>query len=103
MDLKSLLNQALSSDIVKKGSEQLKTLGQDKSQLGTLGAGALGGGLLGMLLGSKKSKKWGKSALKVGGAAALVRSPIRSTTIGMLIRRGIQHRHLLTKTTLAMS
>ncbi|ENM5761573.1 tellurite resistance TerB family protein [Vibrio mimicus] len=71
MDLKSLLNQALSSDIVKKGSEQLKTLGQDKSQLGALGAGALGGGLLGMLLGSKKSKKWGKSALKVGGAAAL--------------------------------
>ncbi|EMB48388.1 putative Inner membrane protein [Vibrio mimicus CAIM 602] len=31
----------------------------------------MGGGLLGMLLGSKKSKKWGKSALKVGGAAAL--------------------------------
>ncbi|EGR4197869.1 TPA: tellurite resistance TerB family protein [Vibrio cholerae] len=71
MDLKSLLNQALSSDLVKKGSEQLKNLGQDKSQLGALGAGALGGGLLGMLLGSKKSAKLGKSALKVGGAAAL--------------------------------
>lgn len=61
MDLKSLLNQALSSDLVKKGSEQLKNLGQDKSQLGALGAGALGGGLLGMLLGSKKSAKWAKA------------------------------------------
>lgn len=71
MDLKSLLNHALSSDLVKKGTEQLKNLNHDKSQLGTLGAGALGGSLLGMLLGSKKSAKWGKSALKVGGAAAL--------------------------------
>ncbi|MBY8173662.1 tellurite resistance TerB family protein [Vibrio fluvialis] len=71
MDLKALLNQALNSDLVQKGTQQAQSLTKDKSQLATLGAGALGGGLLGILMGSKKSKKLGKSALKIGGAAAL--------------------------------
>lgn len=71
MDLKSLLNQALNSDLVRKGTQQAKSATQNKSQLATFGAGALGGGLLGVLMGSKKSKKMGKTALKVGGAAAL--------------------------------
>ncbi|WP_337162906.1 tellurite resistance TerB family protein [Vibrio fluvialis] len=71
MDLKALLNQALNSDLVQKGTQQAQSLTKDKSQLATLGASALGGGLLGILMGSKKSKKLGKSALKIGGAAAL--------------------------------
>jgi len=75
MDLKSLLNQALNSDIVRQGKEQVKTqstnLKNNPDTLKTLGAGALGGGIIGMLMGSKKTKKMGKTALKVGGAAAL--------------------------------
>ncbi|MFA0412782.1 tellurite resistance TerB family protein [Vibrio renipiscarius] len=74
MDLKSLLNQALSSDIVRQGQEQLKKQSSSVS-LKSLGTGAVGGGLVGLLMGSKKSRKMGakvgKSALKVGGAAAL--------------------------------
>ncbi len=54
MDLKALLNQALNSDLVQKGTQQAQSLTKDKSQLATLGAGALGGGLLGILMGSKK-------------------------------------------------
>ena len=74
MDLKSLLNQALNSDLAKQGQQQL----QQHSNSGTLkslGAGAVSGGLVSLLMGSKKSKKLGKkvgkNALKVGGAAAL--------------------------------
>jgi len=82
MDLKSLLNQALNSDIVKQGSQTLsqgaqslgqgaQKLGQDKSHLATLGAGAVGGGLIGLLMGSKKTRKMGKKVAGIGGAAAL--------------------------------
>ena len=79
MDLKNLLNQALKSDLLKQGVDALgkKSHGTSSSsgKLKTLGAGAVGGGLLGMLMGSKKSqniaKKMGVGALKVGGAAAV--------------------------------
>ncbi|WP_158107112.1 tellurite resistance TerB family protein [Vibrio furnissii] len=71
MDLKALLNQALNSEWGQKGTQHAQSLTCDKSTLATFGAGALGGGLLGVLMGSKKSKKLGKSALKIGGAAAL--------------------------------
>ncbi|MFH4454966.1 tellurite resistance TerB family protein [Vibrio alginolyticus] len=81
MDLKSLLNQALKSDLLKQGADALGKQtnniksSSNSSSLKTLGAGAVGGGLIGMLMGSKKSKKMtkkiGSSALKVGGAAAL--------------------------------
>ena len=81
MDLKSLLNQALKSDLIKQGADALGKhssnikSSSNSSQLKTLGAGAIGGGLIGMLMGSKKSKKMakkmGSGALKVGGAAAL--------------------------------
>ncbi|WP_025537260.1 tellurite resistance TerB family protein [Vibrio parahaemolyticus] len=81
MDLKSLLNQALNSDLLKQGADALGKQTQNikssssSSQFKTLGAGAIGGGLIGMLMGSKKSKKMakkmGSGALKVGGAAAL--------------------------------
>jgi uncharacterized membrane protein YebE (DUF533 family) len=39
--------------------------------LGTLATGALGGGVIGLLLGSKKVRKFGGSALGYGGAAVL--------------------------------
>ncbi|HDM8207040.1 TPA: tellurite resistance TerB family protein [Vibrio campbellii] len=81
MDLKSLLNQALKSDLIKQGADALGKQSSNiksssnSSQLKTLGAGTIGGGLIGMLMGSKKSKKMakkmGSGALKVGGAAAL--------------------------------
>lgn len=74
MDLKGLLNQALNSDLVRQGQQKV----QQQSGSGTLkslGAGAVGGGLVNLLMGSKKSKKLGKkvgkNALKIGGAAAL--------------------------------
>ncbi|UTZ22503.1 tellurite resistance TerB family protein [Vibrio campbellii] len=81
MDLKSLLNQALKSDQIKQGADSLGKhssnikSSSNSSQLKNLGAGAIGGGLIGMLMGSKKSKKMakkmGSGALKIGGAAAL--------------------------------
>ncbi|OLQ92683.1 hypothetical protein BIY22_15280 [Vibrio panuliri] len=74
MDIKSLLNQALNSDIVRQGQQQLKSASTSNT-LKSLGAGAVGGGLVNLLMGSKKSKKMGKkvgkNALKIGGAAAL--------------------------------
>ncbi|NIY92546.1 tellurite resistance TerB family protein [Vibrio diazotrophicus] len=71
MDLKALLNQALNSNLVQSGKQQAQSLAQDKSQLATLGAGVLGGGIIGLLMGSKKTKKLGKKALTIGGSAAL--------------------------------
>tara|TARA_Y100001956_G_scaffold76656_1_gene86063 strand:+ start:1659 stop:2312 length:654 start_codon:yes stop_codon:yes gene_type:complete len=74
MDLKSLLNQALNSDLVQQGQKQLKQQ-SSSGTLKSLGAGAVGGGLVNLLMGSKKSKKLGKkmgiNALKIGGVAAL--------------------------------
>ncbi|NOH78996.1 tellurite resistance TerB family protein [Vibrio sp. RE86] len=74
MDLKSLLNQALNSDLVRQGQNQLKQ-SSNSNTLKSLGAGAVGGGLVNLLMGSKKSKKLGKkvgkNALKVGGIALL--------------------------------
>ena len=66
MDLKSLLNQALKSDLLKQGADALGKQtnniksSSNSSSLKTLGAGAVGGGLIGMLMGSKKSKKMTK-------------------------------------------
>lgn len=77
MDLKSLLNQALNSDLVKQSSQTLKQGASGMGDLATkdnltvLGTGALGGGLIGLLMGSKKAKKIGKKAIGIGGAAAL--------------------------------
>lgn len=74
MDLKSLLNQALSSDLVKQGQQQIKQT-SSSGTLKSLGAGAVGGGLVSLLMGSKKNKKLGKkvakNSLKIGGIAAL--------------------------------
>ena len=89
MDIKSLLNQALKSDLVKQGAQKLSQGSSKLSNsslsnssplssksgntrtLSALGAGAVGGGVLGMLMGSKKTKKMGKKAIGVGSVAAL--------------------------------
>lgn len=78
MDLKSLLNQALNSDFLNQASQKTSqataSIGQslgDKKTLGALGAGAVGGGIIGVLMGSKKGKKIGKKALGIGSVAAL--------------------------------
>lgn len=73
MDLRGLLNQALNSNIVQVGSQQTREIvaGVNRQQLATLGIGAAGGTLMGLLLGSRKSKKFAGTALKIGGAAAL--------------------------------
>lgn len=79
MDLKNLLNQALKSDMLKQGVDALgkksRGVSSGSDKLKTLGTGAIGGGLLGMLMGSKKShsiaKKMGVGALKAGGAATV--------------------------------
>ncbi|ARC91527.1 hypothetical protein B6A42_04495 [Vibrio coralliilyticus] len=74
MDLKGLLNQALNSDLVRQGPQKVQQQ-SGSNTLKSLGAGAVGGGLVNLLMGSKKSKKLGKkvgkNALKIGGAAAL--------------------------------
>ncbi|AIS55644.2 tellurite resistance TerB family protein [Vibrio coralliilyticus] len=74
MDLKGLLNQALNSDLVRQGQQKVQQQ-SGSNTLKSLGAGAVGGGLVNLLMGSKKSKKLGKkvgkNALKIGGAAAL--------------------------------
>lgn len=70
MDLKSLLNQAFNSDLVKQGQQHIKQQ-SSSGTLKSLGAGAVGGGLVSLLMGSKKSKKLGKNALKIGSVAAL--------------------------------
>ena len=75
MDFKSLLNQVMASggDL----TQQAKTALEQDSQGGisdmTKGAlgGAAAGSLLTLLVGSKKGRKMGKKAAKVGGAAAL--------------------------------
>lgn len=70
MNLNSLLSQALNSDLIKKGSEAVKQ-SSSSGNLQALGAGAVGGGLVGLLMGSKKARKVGKKVAGVGGAAAL--------------------------------
>ena len=55
-------NQALNSDLARQGQQKVQQASSSGS-LKTLGAGAVGGGLVGLLMGSKKTKKLGK---KVG-------------------------------------
>lgn len=80
MDIKGLVNMFLSSatDLAKQGRQgaenalNIPAEGQARTDtLSTLGKGVLGGGALGLLLGSKSGRKLGKTALQVGGTAAL--------------------------------
>ncbi|MCD8532432.1 MAG: tellurite resistance TerB family protein [Saccharospirillaceae bacterium] len=80
MDIKGLVNLFLSSatDLAQQGKQSAEKAlnipaeGEARSEtLSTLAKGALGGGALGLLLGSKSGRKLGSTALKVGGSAAL--------------------------------
>ncbi|WP_286719540.1 tellurite resistance TerB family protein [Thalassolituus sp. UBA2009] len=80
MDIKGLVNLFLSSatDFAQQGRQgaekalNIPAEGDARSDtLSTLAKGALGGGALGLLLGSKSGRKLGSTALKVGGSAAL--------------------------------
>jgi uncharacterized membrane protein YebE (DUF533 family) len=80
MDIKGLVNLFLSSatDLAQQGRQgaekalNIPAEGDARSDtLSTLAKGALGGGALGLLLGSKSGRKLGSTALKVGGSAAL--------------------------------
>jgi uncharacterized membrane protein YebE (DUF533 family) len=62
----------LFEDFLGGGAKQPGGKGSGLSgNLGTLATGAVGGGLIGLLLGSKKVRKFGGSALGYGGAAVL--------------------------------
>ncbi|TVV41989.1 tellurite resistance TerB family protein [Thalassolituus sp. C2-1] len=80
MDIKGLVNLFLSSatDLARQGRQgaekalNIPAEGDARSDtLSTLAKGALGGGALSLLLGSKSGRKLGSTALKVGGSAAL--------------------------------
>jgi uncharacterized membrane protein YebE (DUF533 family) len=74
MDYKALLNQILASgnDLASRAAPMGRELGQGMSDTtrGAIG-GALGGSLVTLLLGSKKGRKMGMKAAKLGGTAAL--------------------------------
>lgn len=77
MNFKGLLDQLMSSsgDIAQQVQSQLGTDsansgGMSDMTKGAIG-GAVGGSLLTLLVGSKKGRKLGKKAVKLGGAAAL--------------------------------
>ena len=71
MNFKSLLDQVMASggDMAKQAQQATRSSGMSDMTKGALG-GAVGGSLLTMLAGSKKSRKMGKKAAKLGGAAA---------------------------------
>lgn len=78
MDVKTLLNQFLSSGSVSTLAEQGKQLlteaGKASSKnttMADIGKGALGGSALTLLLSSKKGRKIGKKMLAVGGTIGL--------------------------------
>lgn len=80
MDIKGLVNLFLGSatDLARQGKQSaekaLNIPAESEARsntLSTLAKGALGGGALGLLLGSKSGRELGSTVLKVGGTAAL--------------------------------
>lgn len=70
MSAQSLLDQLLKS-AVGGGASAGRPAGGGESHLGKYAAGALGGGALALLLGSKSGRRMGGKALKYGSVAAL--------------------------------
>lgn len=72
MNATNLINSLLSSSksLLKSGADTIKNNTQD-GNLASLGTGALAGGLLAALLGTKGGRKLSKGALKAGSVAAL--------------------------------
>ncbi|MCY1353826.1 hypothetical protein D9M69_401800 [compost metagenome] len=77
MNTRGLLDQLLKSgqELLQGGGGQAKPgqggAGQLGNLLGSVGGGALGGGAIALLLGSKKARKMGGKVLTYGGLAAL--------------------------------
>ncbi|HNB28018.1 MAG TPA: tellurite resistance TerB family protein [Alphaproteobacteria bacterium] len=76
LDPKRLLTDFLGPDaggMLDQATRQGKAAlgGVDRNKAGTFAAGAAAGGLIGLLLGSKKTKKIGGNLLTYGGAAVL--------------------------------
>ncbi|MDR6293896.1 MULTISPECIES: tellurite resistance TerB family protein [Inquilinus] len=72
IDPKKLFEDFLGGGANKSGGPAAGGKGSGwTDNLGTLATGALGGGVIGLLLGSKKVRKFGGSALGYGGAAVL--------------------------------
>lgn len=81
--LEQLLKSGLSMVDDSKGSSAKGAYSKGRksdSGLGKLGAGAASGGLLGMLLGSKRGQGMGGTALKVGSVAALGAAAFKAYT-----------------------
>ena len=75
MDFTQLLNQVINSggELTRQAGDALgknEQGGMSDMTKGALG-GAVGGSLLTLLIGSKKGRKMGGKAAKIGGAAAL--------------------------------
>lgn len=72
MNANDLINSLLSSSqsLLKSGTETVKK-STEGNNLATLGTGAIAGGLLATLLGSKSGRKLSKGVLKTGSIAAL--------------------------------
>ncbi|CAD5107525.1 tellurite resistance TerB family protein [Zestomonas carbonaria] len=75
MNTRGLLDQLLKSgqELLQNGGGQAKSGqgGQLGNLLGSVGGGALGGGAIALLLGSKKARKMSGKVLTYGGLAAL--------------------------------
>lgn len=81
--LEQLLKSGMSMMDESKGSGTKGAYSKGRksdSGLGKLGAGAASGGLLGMLLGSKRGRGMGGTALKVGSVAALGAAAFKAYT-----------------------
>jgi uncharacterized membrane protein YebE (DUF533 family) len=71
MSAQSILDQLLKSGVSLLDNKRTPTGGAPSAGLGQLGTGLAAGGVLGLLLGTKRGRSLGGSALKYGSVAAL--------------------------------
>jgi uncharacterized membrane protein YebE (DUF533 family) len=71
MGAQSILDQLLKSGMTLLDNKGSSSGGQSSPGLGQLGTGIAAGGVLGLLLGTKRGRSMGGSALKYGSVAAL--------------------------------
>ena len=71
MSAQSILDQLLKSGMSMLDSKRSPTAGASSAGFGQLGTGIAAGGVLGLLLGTKRGRSIGGSALKYGSVAAL--------------------------------
>jgi len=71
MSAQSMLDQLLKSGLAMLDNKGRTTAGASSAGLGQLGTGMAAGGILGLLLGTKRGRSMGGAALKYGSVAAL--------------------------------